>query len=52
MEDLPCQEEGEGEEAAEEASCSSIVKLKVRCAEWQNETPDTRKAGMLGKKSI
>lgn len=50
MEDLPCLEEGEGEEAAEEASCSSIVKLNVRCTEWQNKTPDTRKARMLGKK--
>lgn len=50
MEDLPCLEEGEGEEAAEEASCSSIVELEVSCAEWQNETPDTRKAGKLGRK--
>lgn len=36
MEDLPCLEEGEGGEAAEEASSSSIVELDVKCAEWQN----------------
>ena len=49
VEDLPCPEEEEGEEAAEEASWSSMVKLIARCVEWKKENPDAREAGELGR---